>query len=67
MEQEKYRGSEKHIKYMDDYKKDNYDKIAFYRKKGDKDIMTEYAKSHGLKSNSELINLAIDEYMANHK
>lgn len=47
--------------YVNQYQRDNYDRITFVRRKGEKDKLTAIAKSKGFHSLSEFINAAIEE------
>ena len=48
--------------YINNYNKENYDRITIMRTKGDKDKLDKLAKDRGV-SRNELINWCIDEHL----
>ena len=47
--------------YINQYQKNNYDRITILRKQGEKEKLTEIAKSKGYRKLTEFINACIDE------
>lgn len=47
--------------YINRYQKENYDRITILRKSGEKERLTQIAKSNGYKTLTEFINACIDE------
>lgn len=47
--------------YINNYQKENYDRITILRKSGEKERLTQIAKEKGYKTLTEFINMCIDE------
>ena len=47
--------------YINQYQKENYDRITILRKNGDKEKLNQIAKEKGYRSVTEFINACIDE------
>lgn len=56
-----YKEKQAAYKYVNNYQKENYDRITIMRKKGEKEKLTEIAKSKGYRNLTEFINSCIDE------
>ncbi len=51
--------------YINKYQKENYDRITILRKRGEKERLTQLAKSNGYRNVTEFINACIDEKIRN--
>ena len=51
-------------KYINEYAKNNYDRINILFKKGTKDILSKHIKEYGYKSISTFVNEAVNEKIA---
>ena len=57
-----YRDKKQGNDYVNQFKKEHYDRITILRTKGDKDRLDELARDRGV-SRNELINWCIDEHL----
>ena len=49
------------FEYINQYQKENYDRITILRKSGEKERLTNIAKEKGYRNLTEFINACIDE------
>ena len=56
-----YKEKQAAYKYVNNYQKENYDRITIMRPKGQKEMLTRIAKEKGYKTLSAFLNSCIDE------